>query len=85
VSKIEALLWNHDDFVSHFFNLRADAASGLCKIWAQRSIHETFACYVRDGKVYFETSDGRKLMPLSEKEAQLLKHILLAATVNSPI
>jgi HEAT repeat protein len=85
VSKIEALLWRHDDFVSPFFNLHADAAAGLCKIWAQRSIHETFVCYVCDGNVYFETSDGRRSMPISQKKAQLLKQTLWIATANSPI
>jgi hypothetical protein len=85
VAKIEALLWKHDDFLSHFFNLHADAASGLCKIWARRSLNETFVCYLCDGTVYFETSDGRRSMPLSTKKAQLLKHTLWVATVNSPI
>jgi hypothetical protein len=85
VSKIEALLWKHDDFVSPFFNLHADAASGLCKIWVERSIQETFACYVCDGNVYFETSDGRRSMALSKKETQLLKHTLRVTTVDSPI
>jgi hypothetical protein len=85
VSKIEALLWKHDDFVSLIFNLHANAALGLCKIWTQRSIHESFACYVCDGNVYFETSDGRRSMFLSEKGTQLLKHTLWVTTVNSPI
>jgi HEAT repeat protein len=84
-AKIEALLWKHDDFVSPLFNLHADAASGLCKLWAQRSIRETFACYVCDGKVYFETSDGRRSMSLSNRKTQLLKHTLRITTVNSPI
>ena len=85
VSKIEALLWKHDDFLSPFLHLHAEAASALCKIWVQRSIHEIFVCYVWDGNVYFETSDGRKSMPLSRKKAQLLKHALQVATLNSPV
>jgi hypothetical protein len=85
VSKIEALLWKQDDFVSPFFNLHGDAASELRKIWAQRSIHETFACYVCDGNVHFEISHGRRSMPLSKEKTQLLKHILSCTTVNSPI
>jgi hypothetical protein len=85
VSTMEALLWKHHDFLSPFFNLPADAASVLCKIWVQRSIHETFVCYVCDGNVYFETSDGRRSMALSIEKTQLLKHTLWVATVNSPI
>jgi hypothetical protein len=83
-SKLEALLWKND-FLSLFFNLNANATSALCKIWARRSIHETFACYVRDESACFETSDGRRSMPLSKGEIQLLKRILWIATVNSPI
>ncbi|KAL3705422.1 hypothetical protein TMatcc_009094 [Talaromyces marneffei ATCC 18224] len=84
-SKIEALLWKHDEFLFPFFYLNANAASALCKIWAQRSIRETFACYVRDGNACFETSDGRRSIPLSERKIKLLKRILWAETVNSPI
>ncbi|KAE8551012.1 hypothetical protein EYB25_007244 [Talaromyces marneffei] len=72
-SKIEALLWKHDEFLFPFFYLNANAASALCKIWAQRSIRETFACYVRDGNACFETSDGRRSIPLSERKIKLLK------------
>ncbi|EEA18489.1 conserved hypothetical protein [Talaromyces marneffei ATCC 18224] len=84
-SKIEALLWKHDEFLFPFFDLNANATSALCKIWAQRSIHEIFACYVRDGNACFETSDGRRSIPLSEGKIKVLKRTLWAETVTSPI
>jgi hypothetical protein len=84
-AKIEALLWRHDDFLSPFFNLHADAASGLCKIWAQRSVYETFVSYMCEGNLNFVTSHGRRSMPLPAKRAQQLKHTIWVATVNSPI
>jgi GTPase SAR1 family protein len=83
-SKIEALLWKHDDFLSPLLHLHVDAVSALGKIWVQRSIHETFVCYVWDGNVYFETSDGRRSLPSSRKKSHLLQHTLWAATLNSP-
>lgn len=83
-SKIEALLWKQD-FLILCFNLNGNATSTLCQIWARRSIHETFACYIRDESAYFETSDGRRSIPLSKGEIKFLKRILWIATVNSPI
>jgi hypothetical protein len=83
-SKIEALLWKHD-FLTLFLNLNGHATSTLCQIWARRSIQETFACYIRDESAYFETSDGRRSIPLSKGEIKFLKRILWIATVNSPI
>ncbi|KAF3389772.1 hypothetical protein DPV78_011861 [Talaromyces pinophilus] len=85
VSKIEALLWKRHEFLFHFFDLNANATSALCKFWVQRSIHEIFACYVHDGNSCFEISDGRMSIPLSEGKIKLLKRILWAETVNSPI
>jgi hypothetical protein len=85
VSKIEALLWKHDDFLSLFLHLHADAVSALCKIWVRRSIHETFVCYVWDGKVYFETSDGRRSLPLSRRKINMLQHTLWIATLQPDI
>jgi predicted metal-dependent hydrolase len=82
VSKIEALLWKHDDFLSPFLHLHADAVSALCKIWVRRSIHETFVCYVWDGNVYFETSDGRRSLPLSRRKINMLQHTLWIATLQ---
>ena len=82
-SKIEALLWKND-FLSLFLNLNANATSTLCKIWAQRSIQETFACYAHGGTAYFETSDGRRSMSLSKREIKLLERILWTSIVNSP-
>ncbi|EED22694.1 hypothetical protein TSTA_061820 [Talaromyces stipitatus ATCC 10500] len=82
-SKIEALLWKHDEFLFLFFDLNANATSALCKIWARRSIHKIFACYVRDGSAYFETSDGRSSIPLSKEKIKLLKRTLRAATDNN--
>ncbi|KAL4749549.1 hypothetical protein BDW72DRAFT_204630 [Aspergillus terricola var. indicus] len=85
-SSLEALLWKHDNFPSLLLNLHSNAAaSALCRIWARRSIQETFVCYVRDGNIYFEMPDGRKAFSSSRKDIQLLKHILRAATLNSPI
>jgi hypothetical protein len=85
LAEIEALLWKQHDFLSPFFNMHADAASGLCKIWAQRGLRESFACYLCDGNVYFEKSVGRRSMPLSTRKMQLLKQTLWVAGVNSRI
>ncbi|KAI9373900.1 hypothetical protein BJX61DRAFT_500881, partial [Aspergillus egyptiacus] len=84
-SKIEGLLWQHKDFLSPILSLYPDATSALCKIWVQRSIHEFFACYVFDGNIYFETSDGRRSWPLSKAETKLLRNALHFAPSNSPI
>ncbi|KAL4733572.1 hypothetical protein BDV11DRAFT_213664 [Aspergillus similis] len=85
-SRSEPPLWKHGDFPFLFLNLHSDAAaSELCRIWARRSIQETFACYVRDGNICFEMPDGRKAFSSSSKDIQLLKHILRAAPLNSPI
>ncbi|KAI7974040.1 hypothetical protein EIK77_009235 [Talaromyces pinophilus] len=81
---IEAL-GTHYEFLFPLFDLNANVTSELCKFWAQRSIHEIFACYVCDGNACFETSDGRRSIPLSEGKIKLLKRILWAETVNSPI
>jgi HEAT repeat protein len=85
-SRSEPPLWKHGDFPFLFVHLHSDAAaSALCRIWARRSIQETFACYIRDGNICFEMPDGRKAFSSSTKDTQLLKHILRAAPLNSPI
>ncbi|EED22756.1 conserved hypothetical protein [Talaromyces stipitatus ATCC 10500] len=84
-SGLEALLWKHDDFLSPFLHLHADAVSALCRIWILRSIHETFVCYVCDENIYFEIPDGKRSFLLSKEKIQQLKHTLWVATLNSPI
>lgn len=83
--EIEALLWNHDDFLYPLLHLHPDATSALFKIWTQKSICETFACYVCKGNIYFDTSDGRRSFSLSRGEIQLLKQRLRLATFSSPV
>jgi hypothetical protein len=85
-SRLEALLWKHDSFPPLYLPMIPDSAAlALCRIWARKSIQETFVCYVRDGNIYFEMPDGRKAFPSSRKDIQLLRHILQAATFNTPI
>ncbi|KAL3470095.1 hypothetical protein BJX99DRAFT_264532 [Aspergillus californicus] len=85
-SRLEALFWKHDDFLPLLLNSHpAAAASALCRIWAQKSINEIFVCYVSDRCIFFEMPDGRRAFPSSRKDIQLFKHILRAATINSPI
>ncbi|KAL2782639.1 armadillo-type protein [Aspergillus keveii] len=85
-SRLEALLWKHDDIPSHFVQLHPDAAAAtLCRIWARKSIEETFICYVRDGNIYFEMPDGRKTFVSSRKDIQRFKDRLRVATLHSPI
>ncbi|KAL4804602.1 hypothetical protein BDV18DRAFT_142258, partial [Aspergillus unguis] len=53
-SRVEALLSKQDDFLSILLHSHSHAAaSALCRIWTEKSFHERFACYVRDGTVYF--------------------------------
>ncbi|KAL4934800.1 hypothetical protein BDV06DRAFT_208247 [Aspergillus oleicola] len=84
--RLEALLWKHDNIPSQFLQLHSDAAVvALCRIWARKSIEETFVCYVSDGNIYFEMPDGRRAFSSSRKDIQLFKDRLRAATLHSPI
>ncbi|KAL1860837.1 hypothetical protein Plec18170_001351 [Paecilomyces lecythidis] len=84
-SRVDRILMRHDYFYIHFHKFDAATLRSLYRHWIERSFSEQFSCYLQHDGLYIDTSEGRRMAPLTSN----LDHVLHAfeqeaAALGSP-
>ncbi|GAD94383.1 hypothetical protein TSTA_111040 [Paecilomyces variotii No. 5] len=70
--RAERILMRHDYFYMNSHNFDAAILRSLYRHWIERSFSEQFSCYLQDGSLYIDTSEGRRTTPLASNLDRVL-------------